>query len=114
MITSEPLTTKACRKWDFQIFAVAPVLDDGWVLLGEQSKWVPVSNARFSQLSFSSDGADTHASVIAEGSFGELVSVSWLAPGASAPAVVTCLVGQGSKSQVEIGSKSMGGKCASL
>ena len=35
---------KACDKWDFQVHAVAPTLENGWTLLGEPSKWVPVSN----------------------------------------------------------------------
>lgn len=42
--TSQTIPLKACGKWDFQLHAVAPTLDNGWTLLGEPSKWVPVSN----------------------------------------------------------------------
>jgi hypothetical protein len=41
---SPTILLKACGKWDFQLHAVAPTLDNGWTLLGEPSKWVPVSN----------------------------------------------------------------------
>ena len=67
---------KACGKWDFQHHAVSPVLGNGWSLLGEQSKWVPVSAARFHGLTWWSDesddgtGAATGASVIATGILG--------------------------------------------
>ena len=50
-VSSTPtIALKACGKWDFQLHAVAPVLDNGWALLGEPSKWVPVSKARFDSL----------------------------------------------------------------
>jgi hypothetical protein len=40
---SPTIALKACDKWDFQLHAVAPTLENGWTLLGEPSKWVPVS-----------------------------------------------------------------------
>lgn len=74
---------KACKKWDFQIWAAAPVDQaTGLALVGEQDKWVPVSKARFSNLKFSSvsTGGSTEqiGSVVARGSAGEVVKVTWV------------------------------------
>jgi hypothetical protein len=56
-------------------------MPNGWTLIGEQSKWVPVSAARFSQLAYATDGSSNTASVVIEGSFGEVVDVSWNSAG---------------------------------
>ena len=89
---------KACGKSDFQHWAVAPVLGNGWALLGEQSKWVPVSAARFSELSWSETAG---ASVVATGDEGEEITVAWAKPGSSAePVVVKCIIPRGSKALI--------------
>ncbi len=41
--------------YDFTVHTIAPVLGNGWALLGEPDKWVSVSAKRFSSLSFDSD-----------------------------------------------------------
>ena len=48
---SGSLEIAACGEDDFQLFTIAPVLPNGWALLGEPAKWVRVSRQRFSNLS---------------------------------------------------------------
>lgn len=111
--TAKSVTLQPCGKWDFQLYALAPVLGNGWTFLGEQDKWVPVSAARFSDLMFASSksGADSSASVIATGSEGEVINVSWLAPGLSTPTVVSCTIAGGSKVYVEVSTAHPTGVC---
>ena len=46
------VSLNACGSYDFQVLTVAPLLPNGWALLGEPDKWVHVSNARFRALSY--------------------------------------------------------------
>ena len=52
---SAPIELQACGMYDFTVHTIAPVLGNGWALLGEPDKWVSVSAKRFSSLSFDSD-----------------------------------------------------------
>ena len=110
---SPTLVLKACDKWDFQLHAVAPVLPNGWALLGEPDKWVPVSNVRFRDLTYDSDGGGgaNSASVTVIGVEGEKVSVAWLAPDATAPTVVECAIPRGSAVVVRVSSARPKGVC---
>ena len=86
----------ACGKWDFQTWALAPVdAASGFALLGEQSKWVPVSATRFSELEHSVSTGRSGAAVTAKGIFREEIEVSWyhrLIDGFQT--VVKCTVGE--------------------
>ena len=114
-IGASKLTIASCpSKSDFQIYAVAPVLPNGWTLIGEQGKWVPVSAARFSDLSFSSSGPESEASVIATGPEGEAIAVSWLAPGKTSRTVVSCTIPQGSKVYVKVSTANPAGECIAV
>lgn len=73
---SSPIPLKSCGLVDFQLWHTAPIFQNGWSLLGELSKWVPVSEARFSDIGTDEFGA--HASV--RGQAGELISLSWRKP----------------------------------
>ena len=53
-----------------------PVLSNGWVLLGELSKWVPAAAARFGELRVRAQGLQLQLHVAA----GETVRVSALRP----------------------------------
>ena len=106
-VTTEGVMLRQCGKWDFQLWAIAPVLGNGWALLGEPSKWVPVSRARFSDLAFSGSGHTALTSVLALGAPGEKIEVAFLAPGASAPTIVPCTIGQGAKVRVSAGKGAM-------
>ena len=85
---------------------------------GEPDKWIPVSNARFRDLDYSSvsgpSGATTSASVTAVGVEGEKISVAWLAPEATAPTVVVCTIPRGSAVSVRVSSASPKGECVPL
>jgi hypothetical protein len=48
---SHPLAIATSGKADFQLFTVSEVIG-GWALLGEPSKWVGVSEARFANVAF--------------------------------------------------------------
>ena len=66
----------ACGAGDFRLYHVAPRLANGWVYLGELSKFVPVSEARTRSLSFDVSGV----SVMLSGAASEEVVVTFLAP----------------------------------
>jgi len=75
-----PLALKACGRYDFQLFNVAPREANGWALLGEvAAKWVGVSPARFSDIVADAAGI----SAVVKGSQGEQVSVAFAKPGAA-------------------------------
>ena len=100
---SPTIPLKTCGKWDFQLYAVAPVLPNGWALLGEPDKWVPVSNERFRDFSSSGGGGgDGSSSVTTMGVEGETVSVAWLAPNATTPTTVVCTIARGSAVSVRV------------
>jgi hypothetical protein len=50
------LNIAQCSVTDFQYWSLAPILSDGWVLLGELNKVLPVSETRFTEL-ITTDGA---------------------------------------------------------
>ena len=104
---AEKIAFKKCDRWDFQLWASAPVLANGWTLLGEPSKWVPVSSSRFEDLQVSSDGDTTSVSVTANGPPGETITVAWLKPGASStrnpsPMLVNCTIPAGGAVSVRV------------
>lgn len=68
-----PIVFNKCSKDDFQVWHTAPVLPNGWALLGELDKWVSVSAFRFSQLAYS----EAAASVRINGPQNETVAVTW-------------------------------------
>ena len=45
-----PIRLAKCGRSDFQVVHTAPVLANGWVVLGEVSKWVPVSPDRITSI----------------------------------------------------------------
>ena len=77
---------------DFEPVLLAPQLPGGWHLLGEPSKWVGVSAARF--VGLESDAS--HATAWLAGAVGEEVTVAWVAPGTTGqPGVLqhACTIG---------------------
>ena len=108
------IVLKACDKWDFQLHAVAPTLPNGWTLLGEPSKWVPVSNARFRDLSYAKESSGTSVSVTAMGPSGENIEVAFLSPGGSTPTIVKCVIPDGSDVSIQISTASPEGKCVAV
>ena len=59
-----------------QLFVAAPVLSNGWAVLGETTKIVPVSSQRISSISANSDGAAVVVELI--GANGENVQMGFM------------------------------------
>ena len=57
---NQPLQLSPCGLYNFQLYTVAPVLGNGWALLGEPDKWVSVSAARFRDLSYDGSSVYSH------------------------------------------------------
>jgi hypothetical protein len=74
---STPLAVKACHKYDFQLYTLSPVLPNGMAFLGERTKWVPVNNARVTDVTSEAvAGGSATVTAKATGPPGETVSVS--------------------------------------
>ena len=98
MLPATGIAVRQCGKSDFQAYTVAPVLPNGWTLLGEPDKWVSVSRQRFGDLAYSGSSA----SVVITGMEGETVHVAWLPPKASKPQTVACVIPRGSAAVVTV------------
>ena len=95
------LTMDAGTSWPpgthtVQLYTVSPVVQGNWALLGELSKFVPISGARFSDVQASS----TRVSATLAGAVGELVEVTALRPAESSSTVAWTVATQ----KVKIGS----------
>jgi hypothetical protein len=78
--------------WDFSFYSIAPVLGNGWTLLGEQDKWVSLSATRFTDVTTLPAGLV----IKIHGAPGEIVNIGVVPPGAAAPMTKSCTVDQGS------------------
>jgi len=76
---SHPLQLPKTDKHTFVLWSLSPVLPNGWALLGEREKWVPVSNDRLQNLryAYNDDTAENRVSVEIVGTSGETVTVSF-------------------------------------
>merc|ERR1711971_737096 len=90
--------------WDSTFHSISPVFSNGWALLGEPSKWVSVSEDRFTDVT----ELPTGLVVKLRGSPGETVIVAFKEPDKDTPKLVSCVVPQ--SSTVKIVSST--GKCA--
>lgn len=95
---AHPATLPACGLLDFGLFHTAPVFGNGWALLGELSKWVPVSDARFSDVSV--DGATISATVA--GAVGEIVSVTLYDTSAGKAFTINCSIPESGRATVSV------------
>ena len=89
---SHPVKLPECGKWDFGLFHVAPVFPNGWVLLGEMAKLVPISDKRIQSV-FETESS-LHVKLM--GSVNEKVTISFWMPASSSGGgkviEVTCTV----------------------
>jgi hypothetical protein len=92
------LPVKACGTADFQLYTLAPVLANGWVLLGEPDKWVTVSRQRFSNLTLT----NLTSGVNVTGGSGEQVIVHWRSPQGSLVRV-DCTLAQSGTAMMSVG-----------
>lgn len=61
---------------DFHYYRAAPVLSNGWIVLGEWNKFVPLSTQRFLQIKTMLSSVQ----VLAQGAFQETVSMAFVSP----------------------------------
>jgi hypothetical protein len=69
-----PIVLKPCLYSDFAVWHMAPRLACGWALLGEMSKWVPISEKRVLAVTNSASGL----SVAVAGVPGEVAILTFL------------------------------------
>lgn len=99
---THPIKLPDTNKWTFNVWTIAPVLSNGWVLMGEaDSKWVAVSNDRFSNLIV----LENSLLVDIEGEPGEIIEVFLLAPGSMEVLSVSCTIPSGSKTRLSMPAK---------
>ena len=68
-----PIALRACKEADFQVWHTAPVFtSNGWALLGELAKWVPVSPQRVSSI----EASNSELEVLLTGAPSEVVLLS--------------------------------------
>jgi hypothetical protein len=81
----------ACQYTNFQLFHVAPIEMNGWAILGELNKWVPVAAARLKSVTVQSNSV----SVLLAGYPTESVTYSFVLSPTGAPAAIqefTCKI----------------------
>ena len=83
---AHPIALAPCGLEDFQLVHTAPVWPNGWALLGDLTKYVPVADARFANAFADGNGA----SVDVRGSAGEVVPVTFYNTATSTPTTVAC------------------------
>jgi hypothetical protein len=71
---AHPVTLSANGLADFALWHTAPAFDNGWSLLGELGKWVPVAEVRFGSPVVEGAGV----AVALRGAPGECVEVAWV------------------------------------
>ena len=61
-----PLALPTCDRTDFKLFHTVPLLPNGWALIGETAKWIPISTARIRSVSYTiaSDSEDSAAAPV--------------------------------------------------
>ena len=84
-----PITLRACAETDFQVFHTAPVFAaNGWALLGELAKWVPVSPQRVSSI----EASNSELAVLLSGAAGEKVLLSAYNTATLETSTLTCVL----------------------
>lgn len=87
---ADPVSLAACGKGDFQLVHTTPVLPNtDLVLLGELSKWVPLSPQRVQNIAFATEGAKNVFTISMRGASGEKVEM-WFADGEGKLSKVAC------------------------
>eukprot|EP01060_Flectonema_neradi_P022739 TRINITY_DN3096_c3_g1_i1.p1 TRINITY_DN3096_c3_g1~~TRINITY_DN3096_c3_g1_i1.p1 ORF type:complete len:744 (+),score=133.13 TRINITY_DN3096_c3_g1_i1:75-2306(+) len=77
---SNPIALPQTDKWDFNLWTAAPILYNGWVVMGEAtSKWVSMSKQRFNSVAVEKSSVTVELA----GQSGEEVEVLFLEPSKS-------------------------------
>jgi hypothetical protein len=96
--TSSPWVLRSCALADFQVVHTAPVFPNGWALLGDLTKWVPVAEARFSDV----QATDSALMATISGSEGETVGVTFFNSKAAVAQTVNCTLPASGQSVVAV------------
>ena len=84
--TAQPFTNDvglqldSCDRSDFKLLHTVPLLENGWGLVGEGSKWIPVSAARVRSVTTSSARTGPPVTIQLSGAPGETISFGFVAP----------------------------------
>lgn len=95
---SHPVSLPACGLLDFVLLHTAPVFSNGWALLGELNKWVPVSDARFNDVNV--DGVSMSATVT--GAVNEVVPVTFYDTSAGKVSTINCTIPESGRATVSV------------
>ncbi|KAJ1458189.1 hypothetical protein M885DRAFT_95114 [Pelagophyceae sp. CCMP2097] len=89
---AHPLVLPATDAFSFQLWTFAPLLGNGWALLGETAKWVTASNDRIVDVAYDGGGV----AVVVRGQPGERVTLHFLPPASPGRATLaaTCTVAE--------------------
>ena len=85
---AHPIPLTRCGLADFQVWHTAPLFANGWALLGDLSKYVPVAEARFADIAADSAGV----SVSVSGAAGERVPVAFYDAATGVTTTVLCVL----------------------
>ena len=85
---SHPIALSVCGAVDFQVAHTAPVFANGWALLGELAKWVPVSPQRVASI----EASDSQVIVLLVGAPAEAVAFTAYDTGAGAAKTLACVL----------------------
>ena len=69
-----PLTIAECDRTDFKLYHTVPLLGNGWGLVGETSKWIPVSPVRVRSVATSGGGPGAPVTLQLAGAAGESIT----------------------------------------
>ena len=84
--SAQPIPFKPCGLSDFQVAHTAPLWANGWALLGDLTKWVPVAEARFSSIVVDAGGVQATLTL----NEGETVEVYFYSNNGAKTVAVTC------------------------
>lgn len=101
---TQPIPLAACGFQDFQVVHTAPVFTNGWALLGELSKWVPVAEARLSDISMSS----SDVTMVVTGQAGESVPITFYNTLTSTTVTVVCVLPEGGVATLSVAANACG------
>lgn len=83
-----PIALAPCMYDDFVVVHTAPVFANGWAILGDLSKWVPVAEARVSQVR--TDAGGVYVDIV--GQAGEAVPLTFWDTASASATTVACIL----------------------
>eukprot|EP01043_Picozoa_sp_COSAG02_P020852 COSAG02_NODE_1040_length_15035_cov_198.613819_2_plen_825_part_00 len=75
---NDQFSVPVCDRTDFKLYHTVPLLPNGWGLVGEMAKWVPITSTRIRSVTFSSGGGDPPVTLQLKGVAGEAISFGFI------------------------------------